>query len=244
MSNLMKDQIAVVTGASTGIGKAIALKFADEGAVVVLTARNLEKLHAVQREIESKGQRAAVIPAELRNAEAVQNLIAQTLARYGRIDCLVNNAGISKEMMLYEMPMEVWDEILGINLRAVVLCTKAVLPTMIAQKGGNIVNIASAAGVRGLPGSTAYSASKAAVIALGQSLGDEVRPFGIRVNTVCPGPVDTEMFKKSAKRDYILKQGGDVFEPETMANAVLFLASDLSKGMSSQVMVVRGFNRW
>ncbi|MHB1314377.1 MAG: SDR family NAD(P)-dependent oxidoreductase [Christensenellales bacterium] len=244
MMLLLKDKVAVITGASAGIGKAIALKFADEGALVVLTARNQKNLEALRQEIEAKGQKAMVVPADLRRQDEVENVFSAVLKEYGRIDILVNNAGITKELPLAEMPMEMWDEILETNLRAVVLCTKAALPPMIAQRSGNIVNIASSAGVRGLPGSSAYSASKAAVIALTQSVGDENRLNGLRVNVICPGPVDTEMFQKSSKREYILKQGGDVFEPETMANAALFLASDMSKGMNSQTILIRGFNRW
>ena len=244
MEMLLKDKIAVVTGASMGIGKAIARKFAEEGATVVMTARSRDKLEDLKREIEAKGQKAVVIPADLTKPEEIEKLFQKTLAEFGRVDILVNNAGISKEMPLSEMPIEVWDEVIATNLRAVVLCIKAVLPSMIARKSGNIINIASAAGVRGLPGSTAYSASKAAVIGLTQSLGDEIRQQGIRVNVLCPGPVDTELFQKSAKREYILQSGGDVFAPETMANGALYLASDMSKSMNSQTLLIRGFNRW
>lgn len=241
---LLNDKVALITGAGRGIGKAIALKYAEEGASVVLVGRNEAVLRETRDEIRANGGSADAFAADLTEDKQVDELIRQTLQLQGRIDILVNNAGMSKEMPLVEMPMDVWDEILDVNLRAVVLCTKAVIPGMIGRKSGNIVNIASAAGIRGLPGSTAYSASKAAVIALGQSLGDELRPNGIRVNTICPGPVDTELFKKSERREFILQAGGDVFEPETIASAALYLASDMSKGVSSQIMVIRGFNRW
>jgi NAD(P)-dependent dehydrogenase (short-subunit alcohol dehydrogenase family) len=241
---LLEGKVALITGAGRGIGKAIALNFANEGALVVLSGRNESALNDVKNEIEAKGKQAVAITADLAKEDQVSKLIAETLNLHQRIDILINNAGISKEMPLVEMPMAIWDQIMEINLRAVVLCTKAVLPGMIERKCGNIVNIASAAGLRGLPGSTAYAASKAAVICLGQALGDELRPYGIRVNSICPGPVDTELFKQSERREFILQAGGDVFLPETIASGALYLASDMSKGMSSQVLVIRGFNRW
>jgi NAD(P)-dependent dehydrogenase (short-subunit alcohol dehydrogenase family) len=241
---LLEKKIAIVTGASRGIGKATALKLASEGATVILTARTENGLIQTKSEIEQKGGKADLYRLDVRDEEQVKNTVNAVITKHGTVDILVNNAGISREIPLVEMPMSVWDEILETNLRAVVLMTKAVLPCMIAKKSGTICNIASAAAMRGLPGSTAYSASKAAVLCMGQALGDEVRVHGIRVNTVCPGPTDTEMFKKSERREFILKAGGDVFSCDVMANAVLFLVSSLSEGMNSQSIVVRGFNRW
>ena len=147
-------------------------------------------------------------------------------------------------MPFLDMPVEAFDEICETNLRSVMLMMKAVLPYMKEQKSGNVVNIGSGAAIRGLPGSAAYSVSKAGVICLTQAVGDEVRPFGIRINAICPGSVDTELFQKSERRNYILSAGGDLFKPETVANGVAFLASDLSEGMNSQVLIMRGFNRW
>jgi len=244
MEKLLQDKIAVITGAARGIGKGIALKFAEEGAVVVLVGRRLAALQKVRNEILSAGGRAFCLTADVTVDHQVADLSDAVLKEYGRIDILVNNAGISKEMPLLEMPVEVFDEILTANLRSVMLVTKAFLPAMARQKSGNIINIGSGAALRGLPGSTAYSASKAGVVCLTQALGDEVRPLGIRVNVICPGPVDTELFRKSAKREYILKAGGDVFSTETVANGALFLASRLSEGMNSQILTLRGFNRW
>lgn len=244
MEKLLQDKIAVITGAARGIGKGIALKFAEEGAVAVLVGRRLSALQEAQSEILSAGGRAFCVTADVTVDSQVTNLADAVLKEYGRIDILVNNAGISKEMPLLEMPVEVFDEILTANLRSVMLVTKAFLPAMARQKSGNIINIGSGAALRGLPGSTAYSASKAGVVCLTQALGDEVRPLGIRVNVICPGPVDTELFQKSAKREYILKAGGDVFSTETVANGALFLASRLSEGMNSQILTLRGFNRW
>ncbi len=241
---LLIGKTAVVTGAGSGIGKAVALKLAAEGASVCLLGRTeasrLETAHA----IGALNGRCIVYRCDVTDPEQAARVIGQIAEAYGRIDILVNNAGISREQPLMDMPVEVFDEILTTNLRSVMLMTKAVLPVMVKQGSGNIVNIASAAALRGLPGSAAYSASKAGVVALTQALGDEMRPYGLRVNVLCPGPVDTELFQKSERRDFILKAGGDLFDTETIANGVLFLASDLSKGMNSQTLTMRGFNRW
>jgi NAD(P)-dependent dehydrogenase (short-subunit alcohol dehydrogenase family) len=241
---ILKDKVAIVTGANRGLGKAIALKFAEEGAAVVLTGRTEDSLKQAVAGLEAAGFTADSFLADVTRPEQVQAMVDYVKGKYQTIDILVNNAGMSREVKLMDISMELWDEILEVNLRSVVLMTKAVLPVMAAQKSGSIVNVASASALRGLPGSCAYSASKAAVLCLSQALGDEVRPLGIRVNAICPGPVDTELFRQSERREFILAAGGDVFEPETVANGVLFLASDLSKGMSSQALTMRGFNRW
>ncbi len=241
---ILKNKVAIVTGANRGLGKSISIKLASEGACVILAGRNEPALRTVKAEIESNGGKADIAVIDITDFDNIQSAVESILQKHKTIDILVNNAGISKEMPLIDMPVEVWDEIININLRSVMLFTKAVLPVMTANKRGNIVNISSAAALRGLPGSSAYAASKAGVVCLSQALGDELRPCGIRVNAICPGPVDTELFQKSAKREFILQAGGDVFEPETVANGVLYLASDLSKGMSSQILTIRGFNRW
>ena len=244
MEKLLKGKVAIVTGAARGIGKAISLKFAQEGADIAMVDILEKELIETKEQVEAFGTKVAAFSVDLTKDEQVYALIDKVVGEFGTIDILMNNAGISRELPLNEMPMDVWDRIIEINLRSVALIIKAVLPVMIKNKGGNIASIASGAALRGLPGSTAYSASKAGVLCLSQALGDELRPHGIRVNVICPGPVDTELFQKSAKRDFILQAGGDVFEPETIANGALYLVSDMSKGMSSQVLTIRGFNRW
>lgn len=246
MEAMLKDKIALITGASRGIGKGIALKFAQQGATILLVGRKMPGLEAAAEEIRALGGKADCFTADVAKEDDVTHLVDQVMAKYGRVDILVNNAGISKEMPLMEMPVSVFDEIMTTNMRSVMLVTKAILPHMVEQKGGSIINIGSGAALRGLPGSVAYSASKAAVVCFTQALGDEVRKVepSIRINAICPGPVDTELFQKSERRDFILAAGGDVFSTETMGDAALFLASDMSKGMNSQVLVLRGFNRW
>ena len=246
MEKLLQDKIALITGGSRGIGKGIARQFAAQGAVVIITGRNEETLKETASQIISEGGRADWICADVTSREQVSSMVSEVLRRYGRIDILVNNAGISREMPLLEMPVEVFDEIMTTNTRSVMLVTKEVLPHMVEQKYGRIINIGSGAALRGLPGSTAYSASKAAVVAFTQSLGDEVRKIekNIRINAICPGPVDTEMFQKSERREFILAAGGDVTTVDEMGHAAVYLASDLSGVMNSQVLTLRGFNRW
>lgn len=246
MEKLLEERAALITGASRGIGKGIALKFASEGAHVLLVGRKLAALEETAEEIRTKGGKADCLVADVTKADQVQQMVDQAVALCGRIDILVNNAGISKEMPFLEMPVEVFDEIMVTNLRSVMLVTRAVLPHMLKQKYGRIINIGSGAALRGLPGSVAYSSSKAAVVCFTQALGDEIRKIeqNVRINAICPGPVDTEMFQKSERREFILQAGGDVFSTETLGDGALFLASEMSKGMNSQVLVMRGFNRW
>ena len=243
---LLDNKTALITGAGRGIGKGIAKVFAKNGALVILSGRTKATLDEAAEEIRAEGGKAECIPCDVTDEAQVRVMIGEIIAHFGRLDILVNNAGISREMPFTEMPIEVFDEIMTTNMRSVMLVTKAVLPHMIDQSYGRIINIASAAGLRGLPGSTAYSASKAAVICFTQSLGDEVRKVcrDIRINAICPGPVDTEMFQKSERREFILAAGGDVNSCETMGDAALFLASDMSGCMNSQVLNLRGFNRW
>lgn len=246
MEALLKDKIALITGAARGIGKGVALKFAQEGATVILVGRKLSALEEAAQDIRNAGGSAYCLTADVTQQDQIEKMVADAIQQFGRIDILVNNAGISREMPFLEMPVEVFDEIMTSNMRSVMLVTRAVLPHMLEQKYGRIINIGSGAALRGLPGSAAYSASKAAVVCFTQALGDEIRKVeqNVRINAICPGPVDTEMFQKSERREFILQAGGDLFSTETLADGALFLASEMSKGVNSQVLVMRGFNRW
>ena len=241
---LLKDRKILITGAGTGIGKEIAIIFAKEGGECFLTGRNEKNLVEVRQEIIKNGGISHYKKTDLLNDDQLIELVKSAIQEMGRIDILINNAGISKEIPFSEMSMVIWDEIMRTNFRAIVNLTREVLPNMLSHKYGNIVNIGSGAAIRGLPGSCAYSASKAAVVCFTQALGDEIKGNGVRINAICPGPVDTELFQKSAKKDYILNAGGDLFSTETVANGVLYLATDQSRGMNSQVLIMRGFNRW
>ena len=236
---------ALITGGSSGMGLEYAKQLAEIGCNLLLVSNQREELERTAESLR-QGRDIQVMPhyQDLATDTAADELLAYCQSQGLQIDILINNAGISREQPFLEMSVETFDEICVANLRSVMLMMKAVLPAMERQKSGSVVNIGSGAALRGLPGSAAYSVSKAGVVALTQAVGDEMRPKGIRVNVICPGPVDTELFQKSERRQFILDAGGDVFDTETVANGILFLASDLSKGMNSQTLVMRGFNRW
>ncbi len=241
---LLENKIALITGASRGIGRATTFALADEGALVVLLGRKEETLRQVASEIGSRGGSADVAVCDLNDEEQIRNAAGHILQNHGRVDILINNAAIVTEMPFLEMPLEMFDEQMHVDFRAPVLMIRELLPSMITNGSGAIVNVAAAVGERGGPGSFAYAAAKAALINLTRSVGEEVKSLGVRINCVCPGPVDTELFRTSANREYEIKRGGDIMKPETVANTILYLASDLSRGMSCQTVTVRGANRW
>lgn len=241
---LLKDKVALVTGASRGIGRAISLRFAAEGANLIICARTESQIREVAEQIRAGGRECLGVVAAVDNEADVNRMVAEGLAAFGRIDILVNNAGVSNPKPFLETTMADWDEALKVNLKGVVLCTRAVLPDMLRRGAGNVINIASGAGVRGLPGSTAYATSKAAVIALTQALGDELLGSGIRFNVVCPGAIRSEMLDRSGVKSFVMGRPGTVLEIEDVVGTVLFLASELSGAVSSQVFVVRNNNRW
>ena len=239
-------KVAIVTGCGGkgGIGEAIAIAFAKAG--VNVFGIDIKGLDEMKEKIEGYGVKFEYMTANLckPSTDLMKEIVETAAAKMGSVDILVNNAGISIEQPLNDMSIETWKQIIDTNLNSVAVVTKAFLPMMIRQNSGNIVNVSSGAGLRGLPGSCAYSASKAGVICLSQALGDEVRRYGIRVNVICPGPIDTELFQLSERREYLLKNGGDVFSPESVASSILFLASDMSGGINSQILTMRGVNRW
>jgi 3-oxoacyl-[acyl-carrier protein] reductase len=241
---LLKGKVAMVTGAGRGIGKAISLRFAEEGASLILCARTSSQLQAVADEIRSTGRPCLSAVVDVTREEEVERLVKSGIEQFGQIDILVNNAGISNPKPFLETSNADWDEAINVNLKGVVLCTRAVLPGMLERGAGAVVNIASAAGLRGLPGSPAYTASKAAVIGLSHAIGEELGQKGIRVNVVCPGPIKTELLDSSPVKDFVLKNKAHLLPPEDVAGTVLYLASSLSGGLNSQVICLRNSNRW
>ena len=237
---LLKNKFAVVTGGGRGIGRSIALRFAREGADVALIGRTKSEIEQTASEIRQQGRGSFAIKADIADEKNVLDAFAEITDRFGRIDILVNNAGIEFKKPFSEMPMDEWDQTMNVNTRGTVLCIKAVLKNMQKRNEGNIINIASGAGLRGLPGSAAYGASKAAVIALTFALADEVLDQGIRVNVICPGPIETGMLDP----DILLKNTSSVLAPENVAGTAIFLASKLSDGITGQVFNVRNTNRW
>ncbi|MCC7355360.1 MAG: SDR family oxidoreductase [Anaerolineae bacterium] len=241
---LLKDKVALVTGASRGIGRAISLGFAAEGANLVICSRTESQIQELTAEIRAAGRECLGVVAAVENEADVNRMVAEALATFGRIDILVNNAGLSNPKPFLETTIADWDEALNVNLKGSILCMRAVLPDMLRRGAGKVINIASAAGLRGLPGSPAYAASKAAVIALTQALGDELMEKGLRINVVCPGPVKTELLDRSAVRNFVVKNPATILPTDDVVGLALYLASDMSGGLNSQIICLRNSNRW
>ncbi len=239
----LDGQIAIVTGAGRGIGRAIALTFARAGADVVLVSRTADELAVVAAEVGEVGGMAMPIVADVSVEEDVGRVITQVIETLGRIDILVNNAGIDAPAPFIETTSQEWERVMGINFTGVLHFTRSVLPQMVGQGSGKIINISSGAGTRGHPNSAIYAASKAAVNAFSQSLADEVKGNGIQVNVISPGPIRTQMTADSAYQSD-RPRPAHLLEPDDVANAALYLASDLSGRVNAQIMYVRESNRW
>lgn len=228
MKNL-DNQVAIVTGASRGIGKAIALALGSEGAKVVVNyARSSEAAEEVVAEINSQGGEAMALQGDVSQEEEVNNLIKTTLEKFGRIDVLVNNAGITKDGLLMRMKSEDWQAVIDLNLTGVFLCTRAVTKIMLKQKSGRIVNITSVAGQMGNPGQANYSAAKAGVIGFTKTVAKELASRGITVNAVAPGFIATDMTNDLKSTQEIIKMIplGRFGKPEEIAGMVRFLVAD------------------
>lgn len=238
-------QAAIVTGASRGIGREIALKLAQEGAKVVVNySGSKEKAEAVAAEIIAKGGEAIVHQANVANADEVKGLVDATMAAFGSVDILVNNAGITRDNLIMRMKEEDWDAVIDTNLKSVFLCTKAVSRQMMKQRSGSIVNVASIVGVAGNAGQANYVASKAGVIGLTKTTAKEFAARHIRVNAVAPGFIETEMtdvlpedVKETMLTQIPLAKLGQAKE---IANVVAFLASDEASYMTGQTLHVDG----
>ena len=230
LSKLLEGQTALVTGASRGIGKAIAISLAKEGAEVIINySSSLNAANKVVSEINSFGGKAFPLQADISNENSVNELIKKILEKNNKIDVLVNNAGITKDGLLMRMKTENWKQVLDLNLSGVFYCTRAVSRQMLKQRKGRIINITSVVGLMGNPGQSNYSAAKAGVIGLTQSAAKEFASRGITVNAVAPGFINTDM-TKDLNSESILSAIplGRFGKPEDVAGAVRFLAADPS----------------
>jgi 3-oxoacyl-[acyl-carrier protein] reductase len=239
----LKDRVALVTGASRGIGKATALALATEGAKVVVNyASSSNAAEEVVKEITEAGGEAIALQADVSQVEQVDHLIKQTLDKFGRIDILVNNAGITKDTLLLRMKPEEWQAVIDLNLTGVFLCTRAVSKIMLKQKAGRIINITSVAGQMGNPGQANYSAAKAGVIGFTKTVAKELATRGVTVNAVAPGFIETDM-TNDLKSDEIIKfiPLGRYGKPEEIAGMIRFLAADPAAAyITGQVFNVDG----
>jgi 3-oxoacyl-[acyl-carrier protein] reductase len=242
---MLQGKVALVTGASRGIGRAIALELARQGAKIAVNYAGSEaKANEVVEEIKNMGGEAFAIQADVSDAQAVDRMIKTVLERFGRIDILVNNAGITRDNLLMRMKEEEWDDVININLKGVFNCTKAVTRPMMKQRYGRIVNIASIVGVMGNPGQANYVASKAGVIGLTKTAARELASRNITVNAVAPGFITTDMTERLNEeiKAEMLKQIplARFGEPEDVAKVVAFLASDAASYMTGQTLHVDG----
>jgi 3-oxoacyl-[acyl-carrier protein] reductase len=224
----LQDKVAIVTGASRGIGKAIALALASEGASVAINyASSNAAAEAVAADIQDMGGQAIALQADVSKADQVESFIAAVMEKWGRVDVLVNNAGITRDTLLLRMGLEEWQAVIDLNLTGVFLCTKAISRIMLKQRSGRIINIASVAGQMGNPGQANYSAAKAGVIGFTKTVAKELSTRSITVNAVAPGFIETDM-TEGLKADEILKfiPLGRYGKPEEIAGMVRFLAAD------------------
>lgn len=238
---LLDNKVALITGASRGIGEAIALKFAEHGANIAFTYLSSdERARALEEKLSASGIKARAYKSDAGNYEASEQLVNDVLKEFGSIDICVNNAGISKDNLLLRLTPEQWDDVMQANLKSVYNLSKQVIKPMMKARTGSIINLSSVVGVRGNPGQSSYAASKAGIIGFTKSIAQELGSRNIRCNAIAPGFIETDM-------THYLKDGGAEkwFEkipmarfgkPEEVANVALFLASDLSSYVSGQVI--------
>lgn len=242
---MLKDKVAIVTGGTRGIGRAIALKLADHGANIVINYRNSDKeAEELKAILEGKGVKVLTVKCDISNFEDSKNLMDKCKEVFGKIDILVNNAGITKDTLIMRMKEEDFDNVIDVNLKGTFNCAKHASAIMLKQRFGKIINMTSVVGIAGNAGQVNYAASKAGVIGLTKSLAKELGSRGITVNAVAPGFINTDMtaslsekVKEEASKNIPLKRLGD---PEDVANLVGFLASDAANYITGQVINVDG----
>ena len=241
---MLNNKVAVVTGASRGIGRSIALALAAQGAKVVASARNGEALDALVAEIRAQGGEALAVSGDVAVDADASRLVEQTVAHYGQLDILVNNAGITRDGLLLRMKNEDWDAVLDTNLKGAFLCSRAAAKIMSKQRSGRMINISSVVGEMGNAGQANYCASKAGLLGLTKSVARELARRNVTVNAITPGFIVTDMTDDLSykARETLTEQIplGRLGEAEDVANAVIFLASDQSAYITGQILGVNG----
>lgn len=236
----LKDKVAIITGGGRGIGKAISIAYAAEGASVVIAARSTAQLEGVGKEITAQGGEVLAVPTDLRIREEVETLVQKTVDQFGRIDILVNNAGINPRGLFLDSTDEEWEQGWQINVMGVVHCCRAALPIMQQQGSGNIINVGSGMGQVGRSNLSVYCASKAALHGLTQSIAEEVWEDGIIANVLIPGPVKTELSKPAWENSGTFRAQSDPWKaPEQVVASALFLATQSpATGMTGQILSI------
>ena len=244
---LLEGKTALITGAARGIGKAIALKFAQEGANIAFTDLVIDEGHGgleTEREIAALGVKSKGYASDASNFAQTEEVVNQVKADFGSIDILVNNAGITKDTLMLKMTEGMWDAVINVNLKSAFNFIHACTPIMMHQRGGSIINMSSVVGVHGNAGQCNYASSKAGLIALAKSIGQEIGSRGVRANAIAPGFIDTAMtqalpddIRKEWIKNIPLRRAGNV---DDIANVATFLASDLSRYVTGQVIQVDG----
>jgi len=241
----LEKRIAIVTGAGQGIGRAIALAMAREGAALVIADLDEANAGAVGREIERVGGKASVLYKDISNEGSVRGMIDHTLNEHGHVDILVNNAGIFPTSSVEEMAEEEWDRVIVTNLIGTFLCSRAVVPHLLTQRSGRIISLTSGRAFQGARHGAHYAASKAGIIAFSKSLALELAPYGITVNVICPGITDTAQPRGHQTEEQIYAQGqriplGRIGQPEDLVGPAIFLASDAAGFITGQTILVNG----
>lgn len=229
----LRDKVAIVTGGGRGIGRATALTFAKEGAHIAVVARTESEIESVAREVGNLGQRAIAIKTDVADEDQVEAMVQRVMDEFGRIDVLVNSAGVAKHAHIHEIQTDVWDLTMNVNLRGIMLCTRAVFKVMMKQQSGYIINISSGAGKRGSVKYSTYATSKFGVIGFTQSLAAEGRQYGVKASVICPGPVATKMRSSNHPGENPKK----LMQSQDIADVALFLVNQPRRAYIGEVVV-------